>query len=79
MPLEKGSSKETISHNIKEMMDSGYPQKQAIAASYRSAGKGRKRKKKSQDSAVGSEKMRMMKRKGMSERAAAAHMMREEE
>lgn len=39
MPLEKGSSKEVISKNIREMMHSGHPQNQAIAAAMRSAGK----------------------------------------
>jgi hypothetical protein len=46
MPLKKGSSKKTISSNIREMMASGYPQKQAVAASLRSAGVPKKRKKK---------------------------------
>jgi len=32
MPLESGSSRETISHNIKEMVESGHPQSQAVAA-----------------------------------------------
>lgn len=32
MPLKKGYSRETVSKNISEMMHSGYPQKQAIAA-----------------------------------------------
>ena len=31
MPLKKGSSKETISKNIKTEMKAGKPQKQAIA------------------------------------------------
>lgn len=31
MPLARGSSKEVISHNIKKLMDEGYPQKQAVA------------------------------------------------
>ena len=47
MPLEKGKSKKIISRNISEMMHSGYPQKQAIAASLSQARKsGAKIKKK---------------------------------
>lgn len=46
MPLKTGSSKKTVSKNISEMMHSGYPQKQAIAASLNSAGKSKKSKKK---------------------------------
>ena len=48
MPLLKGSSKETVSENIREMMHSGHKQDQAVAASMRMAGKskGKKRKKK---------------------------------
>jgi hypothetical protein len=42
VPLKKGSSKKTVSRNIKEMVKSGRPQKQAIAAALRSAGKSRK-------------------------------------
>jgi hypothetical protein len=45
MPLKKGKSKKTISANISELMRSGYPQKQAIAIAYNTAGKSRKRKK----------------------------------
>lgn len=39
MPLKKGSSKETVASNIKEMMRSGHEQKQAIAASLAQARK----------------------------------------
>lgn len=39
MPLKSGKSRATISTNISEMMKSGHPQDQAIAASLRKAGK----------------------------------------
>jgi len=35
MPLKKGKSDATRSANIKEMVKSGYPVKQAAAAAYR--------------------------------------------
>ena len=35
MPLEKGKSRETFSRNVKEMVEAGHPQKQAVAAAYR--------------------------------------------
>lgn len=35
MPLEKGKSRAAFSHNVREMMNSKHPQKQAVAAAYR--------------------------------------------
>jgi hypothetical protein len=32
MPLKSGSSRDTVSSNIREMMASGHPQKQSVAA-----------------------------------------------
>lgn len=46
MPLSKGSSSAVISENIREMMNAGHPQDQAIAAAYRMAGKSKKKRKK---------------------------------
>jgi 8-oxo-dGTP pyrophosphatase MutT (NUDIX family) len=40
MPLLEGSGQATISHNIAEMVKAGHPRDQAIAASFRKAGKG---------------------------------------
>jgi len=39
MPLKKGTSKKTISRNIREMIHSGHKRKQAIAASLSQARK----------------------------------------
>jgi hypothetical protein len=54
MPLTPGSSRATISKNIREMIASGYPQKQAVAASLHNADKPKRvkvrRKKKHSDS-----------------------------
>jgi len=39
MPLKKGRSKKVISENIKEMMEAGHPQRQAVAAALHQARK----------------------------------------
>jgi len=44
MPLKAGSSPKTISGNIRELVHSGRPQKQAIAIAMDKAGKKRKPK-----------------------------------
>jgi len=41
MPLQKGGSQKVISQNIKEMMDAGHPQSQAVAAAMHYAGRAR--------------------------------------
>jgi hypothetical protein len=57
MPLTPGSSRETVSENISEMVHSGHPQKQAVAAALHEAGLSNQ-----QDD-----------EKGMAEKAAAGH------
>jgi len=46
MPLKKGSSKQTVAQNIRQLQHEGYPQKQAVAISMDKAGKGKPSKKK---------------------------------
>ena len=43
MPLKKGKSQEVISANIRELMNAGYPRKQAIAIAMDKAGKKKKK------------------------------------
>lgn len=38
MPLLEGSSREVVSHNIRELVHSGRPQKQAVAIALKKAG-----------------------------------------
>lgn len=45
MPLKRGTSKKTISHNIEEMVKAGHPQKQAIAAAYAKASETKRKRK----------------------------------
>ncbi len=41
MPLKRGSSQATISKNIGQLIEEGYPRNQAVAIAYRKAGKSR--------------------------------------
>ena len=45
MPLKRGKSKEAVGSNIKELLRSGRPKKQAVAIAMSKAGKKRKKRK----------------------------------
>ncbi len=45
MPLQKGHSRKTVSNNIRELVASGKPRKQAVAIALSNARKPRKTKK----------------------------------
>lgn len=44
MPLKRGTSKKVFSENVREMMHSGHPQAQAVAAAYAQQRKARRHK-----------------------------------
>ncbi len=46
MPLKPGSSRKVISENIREMVRSGHPQKQAVAAALSNARRSKRKRKK---------------------------------
>lgn len=46
MPLLKGSGDNIVSANVRELVGSGYPEKQAVAIALSKAGKSNKAKKK---------------------------------
>ena len=43
MPLKSGRSNKVVSKNVRELVRSGRPQKQAVAIALRKAGKARRR------------------------------------
>jgi hypothetical protein len=46
MPLKKGTSQSSFKSNIREMVKSGHPVKQAVAAAYSQQRKSKRKKKK---------------------------------
>jgi hypothetical protein len=45
MPLKRGKSAKAVSSNVRELVGSGRPQKQAVAIALKKAGKARKKRK----------------------------------
>lgn len=45
MPLKSGTSGKAVDYNVAELMNTGRPQKQAVAIALKKAGKSRKKKK----------------------------------
>ena len=45
MPLKRSPSQSAFKNNIKEMVKSGHPQKQSVAAAYREQREAKKKKK----------------------------------
>jgi len=43
MPLKEGKGKKVVSQNIKELVESGKPQKQAVAIALEKSRRGKKR------------------------------------
>ncbi len=65
MPLMEGSSEETVSKNISELMHSGRPQNQAVAIAMSKAGKSKKKRKPTSHSVGGVRMARQMMGGGM--------------
>lgn len=63
MPLKSGSDEGTISYNISEMVKSGHPRDQAIAAALNHAGKGKKAKDMAKKVAARPRKMKVVVKK----------------
>lgn len=45
MPLKRGKSEKAVEHNVKQLIQDGYSQKQAVAIALNKAGKSNKKKK----------------------------------